>query len=177
MLLDRFESRSLFSQSLAFQDGLEAFSARWDTATTGQGGFQEAIVDRVLDNLFGSFAGVQYSGLGTGFSTNVGQKTLTEQVGFGASEGEWGRLLYDNGFILGSMLICYRIALAGGIVFAAFQAWRRRSPLGLIFAAACFFIVLNGQWGQATTLGSAVIGGGLAMAAASKDDIKLRATL
>jgi hypothetical protein len=121
----------------------------------------------VLDDLFGSFEGVGYSGLGTGFSTNVGQKILTEQVGFGASEGEWGRLLYDNGFILGSLLICYRIALVSTIIFAAFRAWRSRSTLSLLFASACFPIVLNGQWGQTTTLGSAVIGGGLALAAAS----------
>jgi hypothetical protein len=158
---------ALAGQSLIFQDGMEAFNARWQTATTDEGGFKEAIVDRVLNDLFGSFEGVQYSGLGTGFSTNVGQKTLTAQVGFGASESEWGRLLYDNGFILGSLMICYRIALASSVVFASFRAWRRRSTLGLIFASACFTIMLNGPWGQTTTLGFAIIGGGLALAAAS----------
>lgn len=151
----------------AFKDGMEAFSARWQTATTDQGGFQEAIVDRVLTDLFGSFNTVQSSGLGTGFSTNVGQKLITTEVGFGASEGEWGRLLFDNGFILGSLLIAYRVALTCSIVFASFRAWRRRSPQSLIFAAAAFMLLLNGQWGQATTLGSAVIAGGLTLAAAS----------
>jgi len=150
----------------AFKDGMEAFSARWETATTDQGGFQEAIVDRVLDGLFGPFAGVKYSGLGTGFSTNVGQKLLTEKVGFGASEGEWGRLLFDNGFILGSLLIVYRVALGGWIFLATLRAWRRRSPQGLVFASAGFLLLIDGQWGQATTLGSAVIAGGLALAAA-----------
>jgi hypothetical protein len=158
---------ALASQSPVFQDGMKAFTARWDESTTEQGGFQTAIVDRVLNDLFGSFAGVKASGLGTGFSTNVGQKTLTEKVGFGASEGEWGRLLYDNGFILGSLLIGYRIALAFSVVFAAFGAWRRRSTSSLLFASACFVIVLNGQWGQTTTLGAGIIGGGLTLAAAS----------
>jgi hypothetical protein len=163
----------LAGQSSIFQDGMEAFNARWETATTDQGGFQEAIVDRLLNDLFGSFSGVTYSGLGTGFSTNVGQKSLTGYVGFGASEGEWGRLLYDNGFILGSVMIGYRIALVGTIVFASLRAWRRRSPLALLFTAACFLPVLNGQWGQTTTLGSAMIGGGLALAAATNlDDTK-----
>jgi hypothetical protein len=154
------------AQLPAFKDGMEAFSARWETATTDVGGFQEAIVDRVLDSLFGSFENVTYSGLGTGFSTNVGQKFLTQEVGFGASEGEWGRLLYDNGFIIGSLLIAYRVALAGSIMFAAIRAWRR-SPQSLVFASAAFMLVLNGQWGQATTLGSAVIAGGLTLAAAN----------
>ncbi|MGA2869618.1 MAG: hypothetical protein ABSF34_10715, partial [Verrucomicrobiota bacterium] len=155
------------TQLSAFKDGMEAFNARWEVSTTNEGGFQEAIVDRVLDGLFGSFDGVTYSGLGTGFSTNVGQKLLTAEVGFGASEGEWGRLLYDDGFILGSLLIAYRIALAGSVVFASFRAWRRCSPEALVFAAAAFMLLLNGQWGQATTLGSAVIAGGLTLATAS----------
>ena len=66
--------------SAVFKDGSEAFSARWEGATTEGGGFQVAIVDRVLNDLFGSFAGVRSSGYGTGFSTNVGQKSLTAEV-------------------------------------------------------------------------------------------------
>lgn len=153
-------------QSPVFKDGMEAFGARWQVATTDQGGFQEAIVDRVLSDLFGSFSSVPMSGYGTGFSTNVGQKMLTAEVGFGASEGEWGRLLFDNGFILGAMLIIYRVALAISVMLAAFRAWRRRAPQGLIYGSAAFMLLLTGQWGQATTLGSAVIAGGLTLAAA-----------
>jgi hypothetical protein len=170
----------LAGQSSIFQDGIEAFSARWEGATTDQGGFKEAIVDRVLQDLFGSFDTVKYSGLGTGFSTNVGQKLLTGEVGFGASEAEWGRLLYDNGFVLGGLLIAYRTALAVTIALAAWRAMQRRSPLSLVFVAAAFIILLTGQWGQATTLGSAVIGGGLALAAASDQgtgNLKKRAQL
>lgn len=162
------------TQFPAFNDGMEAFSARWENATTNEGGFQVAIVDRVLENLFGSFDNVTYSGLGTGFSTNVGQKSLTGAVGFGASEGEWGRLLFDNGFAIGALLVIYRIALAGFIVVASIRAWRRRAPLALIFASACFLSLLNGQWGQTTSLGSAVIGGGLTLAAAAGPRKKAR---
>jgi hypothetical protein len=158
---------ALASQSQIFRDGMEAFSMRWELATTEQGGFKEAIVDRLLNDLFGSFERVKSSGLGTGYSTNVGQKALTSEVGFGASEAEWGRLLYDNGVTLGGFMIAYRVAIACAIVLASYRAWRRGSTSSLLFASACFVIVLNGQWGQTTTLGSAVIGGGLALAAAS----------
>lgn len=156
-----------------FKDGMEAFGARWESSTTDAGGVQEAIVDRTLDGFLGAFDGVGFFGLGTGFSTNVGQKMLTNEVGFGASEGEWGRLLYDNGLILGSLLVVYRIALAVAIVLAASRAWQRRSPSSLVFAAAAFMQVLNGQWGQATSQGAAVIAGGLALAAAGQNT-KLR---
>jgi hypothetical protein len=155
------------AQVPAFKDGMEAFSARWDGSTTQEGGFQTAIVDRVIEDLIGSFDDVKGSGLGTGFSTNVGQKLLTKDVGFGASEGEWGRLLYDDGVALGAMLIVYRVALALMIVVVAGQAWRRGSPLSLVFASAGFLLLLNGQWGQATTLGSSIIAGGLTLAAAA----------
>jgi hypothetical protein len=150
-----------------FTDGMEAFSTRWELSTTDEGGVRGAIIDRVFEDLFGAFKGVRYSGLGTGFSTNVGQKSLTQEVGFGASEGEWGRLLYDNGLILGTMFIAYRAALAFSLAAVAFRAFRKKSPLSLLFASACFMIVFNGQWGQPTTLGFAALGGGLTLAAAS----------
>jgi hypothetical protein len=153
----------------AFNDGMEAFTARWETSTTDQGGIQGSILDRTAGDLFGKFSDAKMSVLGTGFSTNVGQKLLTGNVGFGASEGEWGRLLYDNGLILGTMLIAYRIALTGFVVFAALKAWKRRSPQALIIASAGVVLILYGQWGQASTLGAAVIVAGLSLAAAKSE--------
>jgi hypothetical protein len=156
----------------AFKDGMEAFGSRWQASTTDNGGFQEAIVDRLMDDFFGSFAEVQLFGLGTGFSTHVGQQLLTQTATFGASEGEWGRLLFDNGLILGVLLLGYRVALIYAIISAAFQKRQWRSPSSSIFAAAAFFLVCNGQWGQTTTLGSAVICAGFALAAANHDKIR-----
>jgi hypothetical protein len=156
----------LVSHIPAFNDGMVAFESRWTTATTESGGFQEAIVGRVLNDLFGSFDQVTLTGLGTGYSTNVGQKLLTQQIGFGASEAEWGRLLYDNGLFLGCLLVAYRVALSGILVVTAFTAWRQRSAFALIFCSTAFLNVINGQWGQSSALGAAVIASGLAMAAA-----------
>ena len=154
----------------AFKDGMAAFGTRWQDSTTSDGGFKEAIVNRMIDSLFGSFQDVGYSGFGTGYSTNVGQMLLTSQVGFGAAEAEWGRLLFDNGFVLGGLMVAYRVALAGAMVLASARAWRRGSAQSLVFASACFFGVLEGQWGQTTTLGAAVIGAGLALAAADEEN-------
>ena len=64
-------------------------------------------------------------------------------------------------------MIGYRLALAWTILTASWRAWKRGSAISLLFAAACLIVVPNGQWGQPTTLGSAVIGAGLALAAAS----------
>jgi hypothetical protein len=153
------------TQLPAFKDGMEAFSARWQDSTMNEGGFEVSIVDRVVQDLIGSFDEVSGSGLGTGFSTNVGQKMLTQHVGFGASESEWGRLLFDNGVVLGGLMIIYRVALASFIVLVSVRAWRGGSLLSLIFASSAFMLLLNGQWGQATTLGSSVICGGVTLSA------------
>lgn len=162
----------LAAQIPAFKDGTEAFGARWQDSTTDAGGVQGAIVSRLIDSFTAPFKGVEFFGVGSGFSTNVGQKKLTGEVGFGGAEGEWGRLFYDNGLILGFLLVGYRIALAGTILLAALRAWQRRSPDGLIFASAALLLLLNGQWGQSTSLGAAAIAGGLALAAAG--DVKLK---
>lgn len=157
----------LITKVPAFRDGTEAFNSRWEAATDDQGGFQEAIVDRTIDGLTSPFKNVTATGLGTGFSTNVGQKMLTQERGFGASEGEWGRILFDNGSLLGVLIVIFRIALTGNIGLAAINAWKMRSPASLVFTSAAFLGVLNGQWGQATSLGGAIIGGGLTLAAAN----------
>jgi hypothetical protein len=162
------------TQLPVFKEGMAAFEARWEVATTDNGGFQGAIIDRVLNDLFGSFQEVKFSGLGTGFSTMVGQKILTQEIGFGASEGEWGRLLFDNGLILGFSLVIYRICLAVYIVWAASKAWQRQLLQSLIFASSAFLLILNGQWGQSTTLGAAVIAGGLTLAWARPEASNLK---
>jgi hypothetical protein len=155
------------SQLPAFKDGMEAFNARWEGSTVEEGGFKSSILDRFLHDLTDSFTQVHDSGLGTGFSTNVGQKILTSDVGFGASESEWGRLLYDNGVILGTLLVAYRVSLTVFLLLASVRGWRQGSLLGPLFAAAGGLLWLSGQWGQPTTLGSAVICGGLTLAASS----------
>lgn len=157
----------LAGQIPAFRDGMEAFSARWEGSTVEEGGFKTSILDRFLHDLTDSFSHTHDSGLGTGFSTNVGQKIITADVGFGASESEWGRLLYDNGVILGTLLVVYRVALTLAVLMTALWGWHRGALAGLLFASAGLLLLLNGQWGQATTLGSAVICGGLTLAATS----------
>jgi hypothetical protein len=156
----------LAGYSTAFKDGMLAFNARWEMATTDQGGFKAAIVDRMLEDLVGNLESVRDYGMGTGYSTNVGQKSLTSELGFGGSEGEWGRLIFDNGYVLGGLLISYRVALALYVAFASLQAWRRGAVISLIFAATCFQMLVHGHWSQTTTLGATIIAAGLALAAA-----------
>jgi hypothetical protein len=164
----------LAGHSHVFKDGMEAFGARWEMATTNSGGFKSAIIDRMLEDLVGSLGSIRPYGAGTGFSTNVGQKSLTAEVGFGGSEGEWGRLIFDDGYTLGGLLIFYRVCLALAVAAASVRAWRQGSTVSLVFAATCFQMLVHGHWGQTTTLGATVIAAGLTLAAAehlTKDEL------
>jgi hypothetical protein len=164
----------LASQFGAFKDGMEAFGSRWENATVEGGGFQATIVDRVIEELFGSFDDVSLIGLGTGYSTNVGQKLLVGKEGLGAAESTWGRMLFDNGLVLGSFMILYRVALAGMLFLPTLRAWRKKSSDGLIFLSASFLLVMNTQWGQASLQGAATIAAGLTLAAAGETKLKKR---
>jgi hypothetical protein len=161
----------LANQIPAFQEAMSAFLTRWNQTTNDEtGGIKSAVFDRVFDSFFGNFSGMGFIGLGTGFSTNVGQMILTKEVGFGAAEAEWGRLMFDNGLILGSLMVAYRVVLTGYVFFKGVWAWRRGHTESLIFLSACFLGVLQGQWGQATTLGAAVISAGIALASTKEGD-------
>jgi hypothetical protein len=108
---------------------------------------------------------VPFFGSGTGFSTNVGQKQLQGLVGFGNSEGEFGRLLFDNGVVVGGFLLMYRVALALFLAGRSFHGWFRNDQIAFVFLMASFLLVLSGQWSQTTAQGAATIAAGLTLAA------------
>lgn len=151
----------------AVQDGLFAFSSRWTESTTTQGGVKVAILQRFYEGTLGAVLdpNIPFFGSGTGYSTNVGQKQLQSLVGFGNSEGEFGRLLYDNGVVVGGFLLMYRVALSFFLVSRSFHGWFRNDQIAFVFLTASFLFVLIGQWSQTTSQGAATIAAGLTLAA------------
>ena len=151
----------------AVQDGLFAFNSRWAASTTNEGGVQGAILKRFYDDTLGVVLNpnVPFFGSGTGYSTNLGQQQLRSFVGFGNSEGEFGRLLFDNGVLVGGFLLMYRVALALFVASRAFHGWFRNDQIAFVFLMASFLLVLSGQWSQTTAQGAATIAAGLTLAA------------
>lgn len=157
-----------FGWQLPFiQDGISAFAARWTDSTTDSGGVQEAIFKRVFDETIGILLdpNLPLFGAGTGYSTNVGQKQLTGELGFGKSEGEIGRLIFDNGLVLGPLLVLFRLLLAMWVGIVATSAFLKGNSIGLVFFSAACLPMILGQWGQPTTQGAATIAAGLTLAA------------
>jgi hypothetical protein len=80
-------------------------------------------------------------------------------------ENEWGRLIFECGPVLGFLLCMFRLFLTIAIGVSAFKALRRGNALPALIFAACGLLIFNGQWGVPASLGFAIFGGGLTLAA------------
>jgi hypothetical protein len=152
-----------------FQEGLAILSTRFveaaeSTDTTVIGG----MIERAL---FGfTEAGhiinsVPLGGFGLGVGTNGGAVFLTGQAEFLLAENEWSRMLLESGPIIGLAFIVWRCAIAFKIGRFAIGQIREGNTLPLFLFSAGAFIILQGPFGQPTSLGFAVVLAGLSLAA------------
>jgi len=151
-----------------FDEATNAFMARWNVSTTDRGGVGEAIIGRVMNDLSSPFHAAlkaPYMGYGLGLGTQVGQRLATGSTGYALGEAEWSRILNEMGPILGFIYIGLRIWLVFALGLFSWRRLRLGNPLPLLIWTSCAYYLLNGPWGQATTLGAATIGAGLTLAA------------
>ena len=152
-----------------FDEGVDAFSARWTNSTGADvSGFQENIVGRFFRDLLPPadlFFSTPLVGWGVGRGTLMAQGYLTGARGFIMGENEWPRVVLEMGPLLAVAFIGLRIALCGRLVKSSFAALRRANICPALFAVTAFFLVLDAQWAQATTQGFATFCAGLALAA------------
>ena len=149
---------------------VQAFAVRWDEASgTTSAELYQNTAQRMLADFFSPIdvaTQVPFFGYGIGLGTVAGAHLATGQYAFLLAESELGRLILELGPILGFAFIFWRVWLTVKLVFGSWQHyWQTANPLAWLIAGACFLNVLNGQWGPATTLGFAVFGAGLTLAA------------
>jgi hypothetical protein len=106
-----------------------------------------------------------WGGFGLGVGTNGGAVFLTGEADFLLSENEWSRILLESGPILGLAFLVWRCALVYKIGRFAIGEVRLGNTLPLFLFSACVFILLQGPFGQPTSLGFAVVLAGLCLAA------------
>jgi len=157
-----------------FKEAREAFMDRWDTAAAeSEGDAVGSLVSRVTLAFTQPIDTIERTptfGYGVGVGTNVGARLLAGSTGFLLAEDEWGRVIMELGPMLGLSFILFRICLTCYLGVIAFRALRDDDDLLplLIFSAAAWVILMT-QWGQATQLGFAVIGGGLLLASVNRE--------
>lgn len=151
-----------------FRVASEAFMSRWDASTTDHGGVDEAIVGRIVGDVFGPVQrAFDYPllGYGIGLGTQVGAKIQTGEKGFALGESEFDRVLAELGPILGLGMMGLRIGLVFVLGTGSFSALRSGNFLPILFFATAAPSILVGQWGQSTSLGAFAITGGLTLLA------------
>jgi hypothetical protein len=158
---------------------MEVTSSRIEGASAFEGGAQ-GFAERFISTLIpssGLWSTVPLEGRGLGMGTNVGAVLLSGKADFLLAEDEWSRIILEIGPLLGVAFIVFRICLAFSLGNHAVKHARKGNALPILLFAACGLGVLNGNWGQATTLGFVIFLSGLclsAMRVPAAQDVKSR---
>ena len=155
-----------------FREGLDILSDRFvEGADNGDSTVVTGLVTRTLA---GFTEGLQVltrapiGGFGLGVGTNGGANLLVGHAEFLLAENEWSRILLESGPILGAAFLLWRCAITFKVGRFALSQVRRDNPLPLFLFSAAFFALLEGPFGQPTSLGFAVALAGFALAARPK---------
>jgi hypothetical protein len=157
----------LLSFTSYFHTATMAFTARFESANTAEGGLDGVLLDRFLG---GSIEAIRLSvnqpffGYGIGMGTNVGSTLLSGGRWFLISEGEWGRIIGEIGPVLGLAIIFLRMKLAISLVYQSFMKLRSGLLLPWIMTSCGCLLVAQGGWAQPTSLGFCTLTAGLILA-------------
>lgn len=149
-----------------------AFTERFQDASSSEGGLEGTLIDRFLGGLYGAITNTNasFSGLGLGIGTNAGSTLLTGEREFLVSEGEWGRLIGEMGFILGMVAILIRISVVVTLLIKAWNSIDEGNLLAWMLMSFGTLAILQGQWAQPTALGFSTMVGGLVLASFNEPD-------
>jgi hypothetical protein len=158
---------AILSKLSFFSKAIDALTNRFEVASDSEGSIQDSFANRMFAGFFEQYqsSDLPFFGLGLGMGTNVGAQLLVgnNQI-FLISEGEWGRLVGEMGILLGVSAIVIRINLCLRFVVESYKRLLRSDLLPWMLLSICFQLVAQGQWAQPTTLGFAIVLGGLSIA-------------
>jgi hypothetical protein len=155
-----------------FNEGMKILSDRFTDAaeaeeTTIAGGLASRMLGGFIEG-FQLLTRAPIGGYGLGIGTNGGAKFLTGRSIFLLTEGEWGRVVLESGPILGLAFLAWRTMLTLKIGLLSIRKLKEGHTLPIMLYAAGFLALLNGQFGQPTTLGFATFLCGLCLAATNR---------
>jgi hypothetical protein len=155
-----------------FNEGMKILSDRFtDAAEAEESTIAGGLASRMLGGFIEGFqllTRAPIGGYGLGIGTNGGAKFLTGRSIFLLTEGEWGRVVLESGPILGLAFLAWRTVLTLKIGLLSIRKLKEGNTLPIMLYAAGFLALLNGQFGQPTTLGFATFLCGLCLAATNR---------
>ncbi len=161
-----------------FREGLDVLSDRFTESADDVsvvGGLVGRTVGGFTEGLLG-LSRVPLGGYGLGVGTSGGANFLTGQASFLLAENEWSRILLESGPILGLAFLLWRCAITFKIGLFSLRQVRAGNTLPLFLFSAGVFALLQAPFGQATSLGFAVIFAAFSLAARVVDPISANPT-
>ena len=166
----------IVSRTPVFREGVNVMTTRFNEVAEQT---QESVARGIVGRVFSEFTESAYIltkapwfGYGLGVGTNAGANILTGHSTFLLTEGEWSRIELESGKILGVAYILWRVALTAHIGLACIRALKLGNLLPLFLYSAGFASLINGQFGQPTILGFAVMTLGLSLAATNVPEVE-----
>jgi hypothetical protein len=159
------------AQFSVLDEGHQAFESRlkrtgdWDAGVSGAA---SNWYERIFSDMAGGLEAMKITdfwGDGLGMGTNAAAQVLTGRLQFLAFEGEWGRVVFELGWVLGPVFILFRVFLTIRLLKIAIQSIKVANFYPIFLWGSGFIMLLNGQWGQSTTLSFAVFICGCSLAA------------
>lgn len=162
-----------------FQEGLKVLSNRFiESAESTDNSIVGDLTGRTIFGFTEAahiIRNVPLGGYGLGVGTAAGAVFLTGQADFLLAENEWSRILLEGGPVLGLAFLIWRCALVLKIGRFAIGQVRVGNTLPVFLFSASIFILLQGTFGQPTSLGFAVVFGGLCLAAKAEGEVPVAA--
>jgi hypothetical protein len=165
----------IVSQTPVFREGANVLSKRFaEVAEATEQSIPQDLISRVLstfqDGVF-VIGKAPLLGYGLGVGTNAGAKLLTGHSVFLLMEGEWPRVILENGPIIGVAYLLWRLGLVARIGWLTIKSVVMGNLLPMLLFASSFLPMISGQFGQPTILGFAVFVTGLAVAAMQETEV------
>ena len=159
----------LVSHVPIFREGIGVLSDRFtETAEAEETGVVKGMVSRTISGFTEPFYALDRMplwGYGLGLGTNGGARFLVGRAAFLLAENEWSRVMLESGPIFGLLFLLWRTVLTVRIFWLALrQIMLGRTLPIFLFSTGCFALI-NGSFGQPTSVGFAVVLNGLCLAA------------
>jgi hypothetical protein len=151
-----------------FSEGVDVMNYRLGDAQN----IKTGLVDRYFGGLLSPFEAAgqaPFFGSGLGKGTMAGAALLGGHRDFLLAEDELSRIVLESGPVLGFAYIFLRVGIIAYAGKVAFSALLRNNVLPVFLFLVFAPLMLNGQFGQPTTLGFAVFGAGLCLASARQE--------
>jgi hypothetical protein len=143
------------------REGAEVIQSRFDQ--WGNGGLAKRLMYD-YNTVQWAIADSPMLGVGLGAGTNAAA-ALEGKKGFRWGEGEWPRVIFEAGPILGLLYLIWRVWITLAVGRAALRISASGLLLPLLLWGACASSLLSGQWGQTSIQGFGIFTLGLTLAA------------